>query len=118
MFCIVDAIDLVVGVVGTARDVGSIHSIFCDVGSIHSVFCDVGSIHSIFCILHHIQYNTCFWLLVKSGLSKQEANKALQVCKDHCMPRQLYAFPRVLQHFLYYNDVALGVSVCIVLVVF
>lgn len=28
------------------------------------------------------QYNTCFWLLVKSGLSKQEASKTLQVWCD------------------------------------
>lgn len=26
------------------------------------------------------QYNTCFWLLVKSGLSKQDAFRTLQVC--------------------------------------
>ena len=27
-----------------------------------------------------LQYNTCFWALVKSGKSKTEAQKALQVC--------------------------------------
>ena len=28
---------------------------------------------------HHVQYNTCFWALVKSGKSRAEANQALQV---------------------------------------
>lgn len=32
-----------------------------------------------------LQYNTCFWLLVKSGVSKQEATKILQVCLRCCL---------------------------------
>ena len=37
-----------------------------------------------------MQYNTCFWALVKSGKSRAEANQALQVrlgraCEGHCL---------------------------------